>query len=980
MNVGPKHILVKSILLAIIFSVAFWTLESAAHMFYFNETFEYFLTNEPLKFMDAFITHVPKYSLLIRLSYVVLTLLGGIIIGYLLQRDQKKTISLLSRERDYHEAINAVNEGIFNYITGTDHINASEMCYSILGYEKEEVPNTRQSFYELLAPESRDFIKKSLEKHIAEGKSFSFEIKMLTKSKRWKWIQLKGNVHETNEDGSSKRIMGIFADIDKQVKTSNKLKNYTACLEEAEKVAHVGHWEFDYKSRKVSWSKEVFNILEIPHSTKIADKSRRIIDYVHPEDRSQTVNVFLKSIRHKTHFDCSFRLQLKDKSIKYISQRGHHVFDGDGKLLRSFGTIQDVTESSLANQALTNSEKRYRTLFENVYQGIIIIDPKTEQIKLANKVFCKLFGYTEKEVLNCRLKDLHPGDNFDFDAAWIKVKDKSFLGNVNCLRKDGFTFPAEVYASNVILEKHSCVIAIFRDLTESYQMEYDRHMLKLAVDNSDVEIMINCKDGSFDYCSPALATRLGYTYDEMKKMHIWDIEDYFTQESFKDFWKSITKNKSRQGEGIEIAKDGTRFEINYVSDFVKIGDRELMCTRIQDITESKKREAIMENAKKKAEESDRLKTIFLANMSHEIRTPMNGILGFADLLQRNDLSLEKSQQYAKIISQCGNNLMQLLDDILDFSKIEAGQLDFKKEDLCVNKIIEELYDFHALQARQNNSNISLHMHKSLRNDEAMIHSDERHLKQILTNLLNNALKFTEKGEIVIGYNAKRNGIEFFVKDSGCGIAADMLDKIFEPFRQGEEILARKHHGSGLGLTIAKSYVEALGGYIWVESELNKGTTFCFTLPYSKNTEVKIARPAALMDLEFNWEGKNILVVEDNRVSYMLLENLLENNRANVHHAETAQESVDKAEELSDLDLVLMDVRLPDFTGWEASKIIKKSRPDLPIIIQTANATEEDKIKTFQSGCNAYLPKPIIKKKFYTLLDKFLNCENYDSNQ
>jgi len=966
-----SHIFIKSILIALVFSLFFWLAESAAHMFYFSETFEYFLNHEPLTFMDAFVYHVPKYSLFIRLICSTAILLVGGVIGLLLERDHKRTAALLDRERDYREAINAVNEGIFTYFIDSKKINASSLCYSMLGYAPNKGADYLKSFYRLIAPGERKKINKILSEHIRQDKSFSFELEMKTKDGKWKWILLKGNIQESNKDGSAKRIVGIVVDISEQMKAQKQLAHYTACLEEAEKVAHVGHWEFNYKNKKFLWSQEVFNILQIPPAAKICESQRAIMHFVHPEDKKQTRRLFLGSIRKQCNFDCTYRILLKDKSIKYISQHGHHVFDKNGHIIRSFGTIQDVTKNSLATQALTNSENRYRTLFENVYQGIIIIDPETKKIKLANKVFCKLSGYTQKEILTCSLKDLHPGENFNYDSFWAKVKEKAFLDKVDCLRKDGSVFNAEVYASSIILEEQACIIAIFRDLTETYQVEYDRYMLKTAVDNSDVEITINNPDGSIDYCSPALCRRLGYSSEEMKKLYIWDIQSSLKKEEMDMRFQNLKKIKTKKGEGTQIAKDGTKFEINYVADYVKIGNRELVCCSIQDITESKKREAILESARQKAEESDRLKSVFLANISHEIRTPMNGILGFADLLLRDDLSLEKCQQYAKIISDCGNNLMQLLNDILDISRIEAGEVKIKKENFCVNEIIEDLYNFYEPQTRQDGKELSLQMHKSLRNDEAVIYSDRRYLRQILTNLLSNALKFTKKGEVLIGYNAKRNGIELFVKDSGEGIAQELLDKIFEPFRQGEEILSRKHHGTGLGLAIAKNYTELLGGYMWVESELNHGTTFYLTLPYSTNAKIQAGSSVLSTETDYLWEDKTFLIVEDNNISFMLLENLLENTGVKILRAETAQQSIDMAESIDNLDLILMDVRLPDFTGWEAAKIIKKKNPGLAIIAQTANANASDKIKTFQAGCEAYLTKPIIKKEFYETIKKCL---------
>ena len=748
-------------------------------------------------------------------------------------------------------------------------------------------------------------------------------------------------------------------------------RDYTANLEEAEKIAHVGHWEFNYKDKKTSWSQEIFNILQIPSSAKISDNQDTIMRFVHPEDQKQAQEIFLNSIKKQCDFEFSYRVLLEGDAIKYLSQRGHHVFAENGNIIRSFGTLQDVTSSNLATQALINSENLYRTLFDNVYQGIVIIEKESKKIKLANRVFCDLTGYTQKEIMFCSLQDLHPGENLKQDCEWTEVEGTPFLGNVECLRKDNSVFHAEVYASSIMLENQACIIAIFRDLTETHQVEYDRYKLNTAIDHADVEILICNPDGSIDYCSSALCRRLGYSSEEMTQMHIWDIEEIITEENMEMRFQDLRKAKTRKGEGVQIAKDGTRFEIKYVVDYVKLGNRELICGHIQDISAIKKRESILEEAKEKAEESDRLKSVFVANISHEIRTPMNGILGFADLLQREDLSLEKCQQYAKIIHGCGNDLMQLLDDILDISKIEAGEIKIQKEDFCINQVIENLYNLYEPQSKVNDKEISMQMHKSLRDDEAMIYSDKHYLNQILTNLVGNALKFTEKGEVIIGYNAKQDGVEFFVKDSGEGIAPELQDKIFEPFRQGEEILARKHHGTGLGLTIAKNYAELLGGYMRIESELGKGTTFYFNLPYSKNPQSKKEVSELTEEVDYNWKDKTFLIVEDNHISFMLLENLLDHTGVKVLHAETAQQSIDMTEANDDFDLILMDVRLPDFTGWEAAKIIKKTHPNLPILAQTANANAADKIKTFQAGCEAYLTKPIIKKEFYATINKCL---------
>ncbi|MDD5728333.1 MAG: PAS domain-containing protein, partial [Victivallales bacterium] len=388
------HIFLKSILIALLFSIFFWIAESVAHMFYFSETFEYFLSHEPLDFMDAFIYHVPQYSLFIRLIFVGATLCTGAVIGLLLERDHKHTAELLRRERDYHNAVNAVNEGIFTYYIDEQKIIASRLCYALLGYSEDELDITPEGFYKLLNLEHRENIKKSFEEHVANGRSFSFNLKVKTRSGKWRWILLKGNVQETHKDGSAKTIMGTVADVSQKMAIRKQLEHYTSCLEEAEQVAHVGHWRIDYKSKTSSWSQEIYNILQLKKSNKPNNKLYKFTDIIHPDDRARIRREFFISIRGKSYFDYDYRVILADKSVKYISQRGHHVFDKNGRLDYSFGTIQDVTAASLALQALANSEKRYRALFDNVHQGIAIIDRESREIRLANNFFCEMFGYS----------------------------------------------------------------------------------------------------------------------------------------------------------------------------------------------------------------------------------------------------------------------------------------------------------------------------------------------------------------------------------------------------------------------------------------------------------------------------------------------------------------------------------------------------------------------------------------------------------
>lgn len=398
---------------------------------------------------------------------------------------------------------------------------------------------------------------------------------------------------------------------------------------------------------------------------------------------------------------------------------------------------------------------------------------------------------------------------------------------------------------------------------------------------------------------------------------------------------------------------------------------------IQDITEVKKYEKELIRSKEKAEESDKLKSTFLANMSHEIRTPMNAIIGFSELLNIGDLTPEKRKEYADIIKSKGTLLMTLIDDIIEVSKFESGHLNIHKTETNLDNLLNELYaQFNQRKKHKGKDNIELKLDLPVRK-LPFIFTDPGRLQQVLSNLLNNALKFTDKGEIRFGYRPlDNNKLEFFVKDTGIGITREKQKVIFNRFRQLENTTARQYAtGSGLGLTIAKGIVELLGGKIWVESELQKGTSFFFTIPYEhvtkKDNEDKFP-DNQLKISNFNWKNKVILIAEDEEVNYKFLETVLHDTQAQVLHAENGIQAIELCKSISKIDLILMDIKMPILNGYEATREIKKINPSIPIIAQTAFSMKDDKEKCIQSGCDDYISKPIDIK---TLLIKTNNLLN-----
>lgn len=368
----------------------------------------------------------------------------------------------------------------------------------------------------------------------------------------------------------------------------------------------------------------------------------------------------------------------------------------------------------------------------------------------------------------------------------------------------------------------------------------------------------------------------------------------------------------------------------------------------------------LKKAKEKAEESDRLKSAFLANLSHEIRTPMNAIMGFADLLESEDRNDATRGKYVRIIKNSGSYLLAIINDIVEISQIEAGQVEINEVEIEINEFLDEIYNsFKMVIVSRKNLKISLE--KPMPPLVEKIKLDEVKLRQILVNLINNAIKFTEKGEITFGYHIKNaSEISFFVEDTGIGIAPENHYVIFERFRQLESNSTRVHSGSGLGLSITKAYTEMMGGSISVESEKGKGARFTLTFPF---IAVKIDKEKPVIDKKeeepvVTPNGKRvILVAEDEDINWYYIEQVLSRYNYTLIRAANGLEAVDFCKSNENIGLVLMDIKMPVMSGFEALEEIRKINPKLPVIAQTAYALSGE-VEKIKSVFDDYITKPI----------------------
>lgn len=387
----------------------------------------------------------------------------------------------------------------------------------------------------------------------------------------------------------------------------------------------------------------------------------------------------------------------------------------------------------------------------------------------------------------------------------------------------------------------------------------------------------------------------------------------------------------------------------------------------------------LKNAKEKAEESDKLKSAFLANMSHEIRTPMNAILGFATLIRNRILSNEKRREFIDLINSNCRQLLHIITDIIDISKIEAGQISIFNKNFLLNTVLNELYQNFKNQIEVLKKPIELSLKTGLKNDESAIFSDKIRLEQILTNLLSNALKFTDKGKIEFGYFIDhRRSIVFFVKDTGIGMTENEQKIIFDRFRQVSTSYTNMYGGTGLGLSISKGLTDKLGGKIWVESKFEEGSNFYLSIPFKQG--IHIEKPQYIdFNTDFNWDGKTILIAEDEDVNFNLFETILAPTKLKIIRAKTGKDAVDYCCSKNKVDLVLMDIKMPDMNGFEATKKIKKKRKELPIIAQTAYAMSTDEDICLKIGCDDYISKPVRIDDLLRKIEKYLKAGPSDKD-
>jgi PAS domain S-box-containing protein len=642
--------------------------------------------------------------------------------------------------------------------------------------------------------------------------------------------------------------------------------------------------------------------------------------------------------------------------------------------------LKEEKKRKAIEKTLIETEKRFRVMFELSPAGIVLMDDKGTMIEV-NTSFCENLGYSKEELIGNNIRFFSEPDKIDKVESNIEriLSGETLKHEVTSVRKNGTECAVALYETAIHLPDGKMgILSVSNDITERKRAQERMLTLSRAMESIGECVSITDFQNKIIFVNNAFCRTYGYSEEEIIGKDISIIRAPVSKTYSSEEILSDTILGGWTGELINIKKDGSEFPIELSTSHIKDenGNPVALIGIAVDITERKKVQMELINAKEKAEESDRLKSAFLANMSHELRTPLNAIIGFSGLVIDSGPDTN-TVSYSQIILKSGQHLLSLVEDILDSTMIETGETRINYEKANLVTLLEEVKDIiHGEILNEDKTGVALILKLEDVDSNTVLVTDSRKLKQVLLNLLRNALKFTYTGYIEYGFKELKDNnnkiFQFYVKDTGIGIHKKYHQAIFNIFRQIDDTHTRKFGGMGIGLSIAKKTVELLGGKIWVESEPSAGSIFYFTIPVKSDIKAKkIIHDEKPLIMEKKYEGKTILVAEDEQSNFDFLKILLTRMNVKVLWAKDGVEAVNICESDPSIDLVFMDIKMPLLNGYEATKIIKRKRPDLPIIAQTAYAMISDKLEAENAGCDGYLSKPIKIYQITEILEEHL---------
>ncbi|MFB6319489.1 PAS domain S-box protein [Saccharicrinis sp. FJH54] len=778
--------------------------------------------------------------------------------------------------------------------------------------------------------------------------------------------------------GAKVYLYAIVHDISERRKAEKALLKSEANLKFAQQIAKMGSWEHDFIKNRNTWSDNFYELSG--YTRELFEPSfDNFIKLVHEEDRHLFEENLANLEKEKSQISFDYRLKVADGSYHWMQNDIVPEFK-DGRLSKLIGTNIDITDKKEAAKQLADSERFYKVLFENSGTALTVIDIKGNMI-LANTKAVEITNGTRKNIEGANVTEFLEKEQAERlikeTAEFIRTGESRVQEQTFNLHTGIRTF---IVIDTVLKDENGKGYALLSsslDITDKKEYQEKIRLMSAAVEQSPNGIMISNTRAEVEYANTAFTESMGYTADEIRGKtaeFLLSMKGEQREAFFAELYNTLNIGKSWRGEVLDVSKSGKKMWFNNIVSPVYNEDGVMthyVFTR-EDVTEKKKMWEDLVVAKEKAEESNKLKSTFLATMSHELRTPLNHVIGFSELIQ--DISDdEEIVEFARTINSSGNGLLEIIEDIFNLALYEQSELRLRIESYKLMNIYIELKDQlkEILNASGKESNIELHFSPESGLLGSYVDCDKNKVKQVIVNLFKNAVKFTEEGFIEFGfYQTDTNSLAFYVKDTGVGIPADKISMIFDFFRQADETHSRNFGGVGIGLAISRKIADAMKGSITVESIYGEGAVFTFTFPAKLESAVNGAGKNGNKP-ELDLSGFKILLVEDDPASMQLASRLISETTATVFTAENGKMAVDIADSVEDLDLVLMDLKMPVMDGFEATEKICAKHPDLQVIALTSYNFDADRQKAIGAGCRDIITKPVNKKLIQQKLKEYL---------
>jgi PAS domain S-box len=702
-----------------------------------------------------------------------------------------------------------------------------------------------------------------------------------------------------------------------------------------------------------------------------------LIKLVHPEDIEAAKNIYLKAFELKKPYEMELRLKHKSGNYRWLFYMVRPFYGIYGNFEGCVAVMVDIDNIKKNNEV----SKQYQ-LLSTIGRDIILFMDEKGKIIDANEAAVKAYGYTRKELLNLDIFSIRKSISPTYDQIKQAFTAGLSLETVH-YRKDGSFFPVEINSQGVNIDNRCILLSVIRDISERKlatealsQSEARFKSLfmnlksalsynKIILDSNGIPIdfeFIEVNEAFSELLCHKKEQIIGKRFSELLKID---------EKKFKDAINNFGKIAL---DGTTVIEDDYYININnkWYRRLVYSPEKYYFITIMNDLTEKKNIISELQKSKEIAEVANKAKSEFLTNMSHELRTPLNGITGMLDLTLSTDITDEQSG-YLKKAQKCTKTLIKIINDVLDFSKIEVGKLKIEKVPFNIMEVVEEVFNLHSPYAAKKGVEINLKYPPTI---EKVLLGDPGRLQQILNNLIGNAVKFTENGEVCLeitkfSNNKDSRKLQFAIIDTGIGISEDEQDKLFKSFSQLDGSLSRKYEGTGLGLVISKNLVEMMGGTIWFESKKDIGSTFSFTIEFGIAKEKKETTPNAVK-INKAPIPLHILVVEDNEINKEVTTLMLEKRGYIVNAVSSGNEALNLLK-CGCYDLVLMDIEMSEIDGIETTAELRKmeavTKHHTPVIATTAYKFHGDRERFLLLGMDEYISKPFQMNELFNLIDK-----------